>query len=53
MSDVPACFISSVCLGQPRSQGLSYGGPEGSHMQIKNVAANSKFNLQIKNVAAN
>ena len=30
-----------------------YGGPEGSHMQIKNVTANWKFNLQIKNVAAN
>ena len=41
---------------QTQDRGLDthlYGGPEGSHMQIKNVAANLKFYLQIKNVAAN
>ena len=37
----------------PMIWSVFYGGPEGSHMQIKNVATNQKFYLQTKNVAAN
>ena len=35
-----SCNVKNVIVSKREACGLLYGGPEGSHVQIKNVAAN-------------